>query len=340
MLNPIKPFFVMNTILPKFHGDFFSHLNDDSIPAFHKFGGSGLKIDHVISILSASNTAGAVFSVPYNVTKKLFNIKNNLKNLDIVYQELNTIIQGYTTFALPFRVSLFSAWENRVKLFEEVLNESIKNGDLENFKERIKIEQFVLTTFGEDFFVSEVIYPILKKEGLKLELIDSREVIFLKDNFPELSEDLFSFVDINEEKTMKALGYKLSSGEKPVILAGSIAKNGLLGLNGSDITLSLLVNAYYQKTKVIPRVIFWKSTPLYTALGSQSKKVDGVTKYRYFENSQKGATKPFVHPQAIKLLDEPTSIPFSVKIHDDEYHLMVTSCTQQQKYLIKKIEKQ
>jgi|GEM_PF-1791278 len=332
-------------ILPKFEGNFFDHLSDTQILSFHKFGGSILKnyeqLCHVADILKKdSSTRGAVFSVPAGVSSTLRSVADNPTSLQVfstkVQKKLESVYKVYQKFARPSGIDLFFAWQDAIN----TLKDCIACTNFEDPQEYWELQCFILSAFGESFFVPEVVCPILKKQGLDIEFLDARKMIFLQDNFPKLSEDLFSFVDIKEEKTLETIGYFFSRTEKIVIMQGFVAKNGLLGWNGSDTTLSLLARAYYQQAKKIPRVIFWKGTPLYTTSSegiNLSVSLDGTTKYRYLENTQKKATQPFIHPQAIRLLDEPYSIPFGVRLPNDEnYHLMVTSCSQQMEYLRRK----
>lgn len=315
----------MNSMLSKFDGDFESHLQDISIPAVVKRGGSCLKTSKdalsCVNLPQTHNSVVTTVSAPSGVTQAidcLFSNKKDLQNFSRkTMKDLGAVKSIYSPIFNPFW-GIRSEWNDAVQCFRENTINTQWN-DPQDYR---RLYSFALGHFGELFTV-EMLNLLAEKEAEKFSILPTNKAILLSQDFPSLPEDKFAPVSIDWQNTFDALkSFFPSSG--PVLAPGFVAKNGLLGWNGSDTTAAILALFYYWNTTQVPRVIYQKDRPFQT-----SGRVDlvGSTKYSYFKREQSGYEQPFVHPQAIDLLDEPYSIPFLIEVPGTEYRLMVTSCS-------------
>lgn len=321
---------------PKFDGNPVSLFEDPTQPAIYKIGGSVLKtstdVVRVLQILAEPSTSLVVVSAPSGVSQCIKNIFVNpsgqkafslpcvLNNLDT---NLLAIEKIYAQIFGNFGIDFQKHWNERVRFFTQ---EFLSDQNMATSAWRVEV--FALGYFGELCTV-ELIAKLAEKKGVRCAVLETQETIFLKKDFAPLPEDLFASVDIHMEKSFEAVAPILRSNREnktPLLAAGFVAKNGLLGWNGSDTTAALLGRFYYEATGQVPGIIFQKDRPFQTSGGLNSIDVDRVTKYSYFKGQQEKYPQPFVHPQAVDLLDEPYSLPFLIEVPDTEYNLVVTSC--------------
>lgn len=322
--------YFMNLILPpKFEGDFHLHLKDPSIFSVVKRGGSCItKPQDALDIVLLPETHNArvvVPSAPSGVSQQISNLFTDHSSLKTFSRKIEMglaeIKLPYQNIFKPLGVEVFREWSDTVSLFREVVSET----DFEDPEDRRKLESFAFGQFGE-IFTAKMLHQLAIQQGKEISILPTHETIFLQENFPGLPEDKFASVPINLEKSFEALAIVFPKSGA-VLAPGFVAKNGLLGWNGSDTTASILVLFLYVHTGVVPRVIFQKDRPFETVGGKNKVILEGATKYSYFKNRQKRYEQPYIHPQAIDLLDEPCSIPFKVEVPGDSYELLVTSCS-------------
>jgi hypothetical protein len=320
---------------PKFSENPVSHLKNLTQPAIYKIGGSVLKkpvdIERVLRVLAEPFTAIVVVSAPSGVSQciqdmfvtsqgeKVISMPCLRRNIDVILPKVKTIYAHIFGNENSFQDS----WDKRVRFFtDEFL-------PMQNMATSAwQVEVFALAYFGEVFTV-EMLAQLAEKNEVQCSVLETQQTIFLKRDFLPLPKDLFASVDIDMKRSFEALASILISSHRkktPLLVAGFVAKNGLLGWNGSDTTAALLGRFYYETTGQVPRIIFQKDKPFQTSGGQKSVNIEGVTKYSYFKSQQEERRQPFVHPQAIDLLDEPYSLPFLIEVPGNEYHLVVTSC--------------
>lgn len=317
----------------KFVGNPVSHFENHTAPATYKIGGSVLKtpadVERIMQMLAEPSTSVIVVSAPSGVSqhiktmfvtaggKKVINTPLVQHNVEMILPKVKKI---YTHIFGNFGIGFQKSWDERVRFFtEEFL-------PMQNMTTSAWcVEVFALGYFGELFTV-ELLVKLAKEKGVRCAVLETQQTIFLKKDFTPLPEDLFASVDIDMEKSFEAVAPILVSSREnktPLLAAGFVAKNGLLGWNGSDTTAALLGRFYYEATGQVPRIIFQKDRPFQT-----SGRVDVVipAKYSYFKREQSVYEQPFIHPQAVDLLDEPYSIPFLIEVPGSTYRLPVMSC--------------
>ena len=324
----------MKSILQKFDGDFKTHLNNSSLPAIIKVGGSVLKTYkdalRLIALPKTHNARIVVVSAPGGVSKKIQNLFLFPKKLQSfsskTEEELEGIYKIYQSIFKDSGLNVRPYWSERLQLFREV----VSGTNFEDSYDLWKLQCCALAHLGEVFTV-EMLVKLAEQEGTSFSILETQKTIFLQEDFPPLPEDKFAPVAIDFEKSFNGVKSILASNYEtstPLIAPGFVAKNGLLGWNGSDTTAALLGCFYYEATQEFPRIIFLKDRPFQTSGGQQCVNIEGVTKYSFMKGEQAEYEQPFIHPQAIDILDESYSIPFMVEVPDkDSSRLMVTSCS-------------